>query len=73
MDNQDALKRIAYLEFANDQLHTELTEIDELLRGIGFSEGIITVKEIAIKLINEGYTDALDYEFEDDEEAELEL
>ena len=71
METQEILKRIAYLEFTNDQLQTELTDIDQLLREAGFPEGIESVREVAIELLNEGYTDALDYEFEEDEEDEL--
>jgi hypothetical protein len=40
-------KRIAYLEFVNDQLLTELKYVDQLLRSIGFPEGLETVKKAA--------------------------
>ncbi len=40
-------KKIAHLEFLNDQLQSELRYIDRLLRLIGFPEGLNTVKESA--------------------------
>jgi len=33
-------QRIAHLEFANDQLHTEIKYLDQLLRLIGFCDGL---------------------------------
>lgn len=48
MDTEDPrAKRIAYLEFVNDQLMTELKYVDKLLRSIGFPEGLETVKKAA--------------------------
>ena len=51
MDQSEAMQRIAYLEFENDQLNAELRYIDKLLRAIGFPEGLATVKEAALELI----------------------
>lgn len=45
--------KIAYLEFVNDQLQTELEYIDSLLKMIGFSEGLITIKTVAKEMIRE--------------------
>lgn len=47
MDTEGLTKRVAYLEFVNDQLLTELKYIDHLLRSIGFPEGLETVKKAA--------------------------
>jgi hypothetical protein len=43
-------ERIAKLEFQNDQLATELSYLDALLRRIGFSEGLSSVKSAAYEL-----------------------
>lgn len=45
-------KRVAYLEFVNDQLTTELRYVDTLLRSIGFPEGLETVKLAARELMD---------------------
>lgn len=46
-------KKIACLEFANDQLVSELNYIDQLLRLIGFPEGIETIKSAAQEVMEE--------------------
>lgn len=51
MDQEELLKRIAELEFENDQLLSELRYLDELMRSIGFSEGLQTVKATARELL----------------------
>ena len=50
----DLQKKIAGLEFINDQLDMELQEIDRLLKATGFPDGIASAKEIAQELIAEG-------------------
>ncbi len=50
MNVNKLIQRIAYLEFANDQLTTELKYMDRLLKSIGFPEGLRTVKEAAEEL-----------------------
>ena len=50
MDEQEMRKKIAYLEFVNDQLISEMEEIDEMMRFIGFADGLDTVKETAWNL-----------------------
>lgn len=47
------LEKIACLEFANDQLSTELSYVDRLLRAIGFSDGLKTVKSAAQELFEQ--------------------
>lgn len=47
MQMKDLLERVAHLEFINDQIAAELREVDELLRAIGFSEGLKSVKAAA--------------------------
>lgn len=50
MDDQEMRKKIAYLEFVNDQLISEMEEIDDMMRYIGFVDGLETVKETAWSL-----------------------
>ena len=51
-------KKIAYLEFVNDQLLSEIQYIDRLLRLIGFSDGLETIKNAAQDVIEEeGFPD----------------
>jgi hypothetical protein len=47
MDNDELQDKIAHLEFVNDQVVAELQTTDELLRSIGFSEGLKSVKVAA--------------------------
>jgi len=46
-------KRIAYLEFVNDQLMSEIQYVDHLLKTIGFPEGLETIKSAAQEVIDE--------------------
>ena len=50
MDDQEMRRKIAYLEFVNDQLISEMEEIDDMMRYIGFADGLETVKETAWSL-----------------------
>jgi hypothetical protein len=45
-------KKIAELEFQQDQLLTEMQHIDSLLRAVGFSDGLSTIKATALELLN---------------------
>lgn len=47
------LKKLAYLEFVNDQLSSELHYVDKLLRAVGFSDGLVTVKAAAEELFEQ--------------------
>lgn len=47
------LERIAYLEFENDQLSSELHYVDKLLRAVGFGDGLNTVKQAAKELFDQ--------------------
>ena len=51
MSNQNMKQRIAYLEFVNDQLLSEIRYVDELLRLIGFPEGLETIKVAAQEVL----------------------
>lgn len=50
MDDKEMRRKIAYLEFVNDQLISEMEDIDEMMRSIGFADGLETVKETAWNL-----------------------
>jgi len=54
MTKTQLLKKIAYLESVNDQLSTEVVYVDQLMRLIGFSEGLITVKATAQEILDKG-------------------
>ncbi len=62
MNDHELLRRIAYQESVQDQLSTELDELDRLLRGTGFPKGIASVKQVALEMIQDGTLDALDAE-----------
>lgn len=47
-------KRVAYLESLNDQLITEVSYCDQLMRTLGFSDGLATVKATAREIIDNG-------------------
>ena len=51
MKQKDLLKKIAKLESINDQLSAEIRFLDELARKLGFSDGIKTLKDAAMELI----------------------
>lgn len=50
MENSDLHEQIAKLEFQNDQLVAELEYVDTLLRAVGFSNGLDSVKSAAQEL-----------------------
>ena len=54
MTKTQLLKKIAYLESLNDQLSAEVTYVDHLMKLIGFSEGLVTVKATAQEIIDHG-------------------
>ena len=53
MKTEDLQKRQAFLEFTNDQLESEIAELEELLKAIGFPNGIASLKEAAVSRISE--------------------
>lgn len=53
MENKVFEQKIAYLEFVNDQLISEIHYVDQLLRIIGFPEGLATIKNAAKEVIQE--------------------
>lgn len=59
MTKAELLKKIAVLESINDQLDTEITHIDQLMRLVGFSNGIETIKITAEEIIEKGLQDEI--------------
>ncbi|MBA3722117.1 MAG: hypothetical protein H0W88_06930 [Parachlamydiaceae bacterium] len=57
----DLLKKLAKLESLNDHLLTELGYVDHLMRMVGFSGGLETVKATARELSDEENTEGLDF------------
>lgn len=53
MNKTQLNQRIARLEFVHDQLETELTYVDELLKSVGFPRGLASAKEVALELLEE--------------------
>ena len=47
------LQKVAYLEFVQDQLSTELSYTDTLLRSVGFPEGLQSAKQVAYEMLNQ--------------------
>ena len=54
MTKAQLLKKIALLESVNDQLSAEVSYVDHLMRLLGFSEGLATVKVTAQEIIEKG-------------------
>ncbi len=53
MKGSDLFKKLAELESINDQLQAELRDLDRLMKEIGFSEGINTLKKAAREVLEE--------------------
>lgn len=47
------LKKIAYLEAVNTILYTEVTQLDKMMRQLGFQDGLQTVKLTAQAIIED--------------------
>lgn len=54
MTKEQLLKKIAILESVNDQLSTEVSYVDHLMRLVGFSNGLETVKVTAQEIVEQG-------------------
>lgn len=50
MKKDQLLKKLARLEFANDQLIAELHYLDHLMRQVGFTDGLASLKLTAREL-----------------------
>ncbi len=56
MTKDEMQKRISELESINDQLQTEIRYLDQLLREVGFEDGLKTLKFAAQELIEQDKT-----------------
>lgn len=54
MEHKKLIKRLAELESINDQLMSELEYLDNLMRSVGFTNGLATVKATALELYERG-------------------
>ena len=50
MTKKELIRKAAYLESINDQLMTEIHYVDHLMRMVGFTGGLETVKATAKEL-----------------------
>ncbi|WP_068467088.1 hypothetical protein [Candidatus Protochlamydia phocaeensis] len=66
MNKAQLQKKIAYLEFVHDQLETELTYVDTLLKSVGFPQGLASAKEVALELLQDAESKPLENESEKD-------
>jgi hypothetical protein len=66
MTKLQLLKKIAVLESVNDQLVTEVSYIDNLMRLVGFSDGIATVKLTAQEILDKGLLDQKEEDTDED-------
>ncbi len=53
MNKTQLQQKIARLEFVHDQMETELTYVDGLLKSVGFPRGLASAKEVALELLEE--------------------
>jgi len=53
VDLKSLNEKVAQLEFVNDQVVAELQSTDKLLRSIGFSEGLKSVKVAAQEIFEQ--------------------
>lgn len=52
MKNKALLKKIAKLETVNDQIVAEIRYLEYLTRALGFAEGLKTLKEAALEMLD---------------------
>lgn len=60
MTQQDLERRVAELEFVNDQLTAELSYVDQLMRQVGFVDGLASVKASAQEVLEQGVIEESD-------------
>ncbi len=58
MNKAQLEKKIAYLEFVHDQLEMELIYVDDLLKSVGFPQGLASAKEVALELLDNAEADS---------------
>jgi hypothetical protein len=58
MNKDEMLRRISELESLNDQLMSELRYLDDLLKKVGFEEGLKTLKFAAQEILDQDQSSA---------------
>ncbi|MBX9743832.1 MAG: hypothetical protein K2X08_01325 [Chlamydiales bacterium] len=53
MKHKTLLKKVAKLESVNDQLSTEISYLENLTKSLGFAQGLKTLKEAALELLEQ--------------------
>ncbi len=53
MKKAELIKQMIQLEMANEELLEEIYETDQIMRRIGFSNGLATVKAVAYEMRNQ--------------------
>lgn len=53
MKHKTLLKKVAKLESVNDQLATEISYLESLTKSLGFAQGLKTLKEAALELLEQ--------------------
>ena len=53
MEDKVLKKKVAHLEFVNDQLGAEIRYVDQLLRLAGFPDGLESIKLAAQEMLSE--------------------
>ena len=69
MDSEKYEKKIAQLESLNDQLQAEFSNLDLVLKKLGFEKGILTLKEAAKEMLHNKEADKETEETPDDDVA----
>ncbi len=68
MRQKDLIDKLAKLESMNDQLASEIRYLDQLVRALGFAEGLKTLKAAALELLE---TDRKGFSLEDEQDPPL--
>jgi hypothetical protein len=53
MNKAQLQHKIDHLEFIHDQLEAEILYVDNLLKSVGFPQGLVSAKEVALELLEE--------------------
>ena len=63
--NEELNRKMSQLESTNDQLLAELSYVDQLMRTVGFTNGLETVKATAIELIKQEHPEMESFDEEE--------
>ena len=66
---EELLNKMSKLESLNDQLLAELSYVDQLMRSVGFTDGLATIKATAIELIEREHNEFIESDFDNDEQG----